>query len=316
MNTDPDKHWMECIATVGACYTPKKNEAPHEYGSEGAARWTCQTCGYVNEIYKTAIEAVENGMTSMAWSWDYEIPFNFEAPVLNDRRLNAGQTYTICLPYDLKSDVLTPYTIEQHSDKIVGFIELTLDKLVALTPYLVQTSKTGNPLSSELTTVHMTMEEGDKPGDWNEALASQLLTNRSMVGSEESINPSWNTKLYLTGSLKYIAGATMYYIMQAGTEDSPEGIFKKMTDPNSGYDNPDNRACVLPMRAYLHQMPRGDSREFLGVRLIKADGSVTTIDRLVINPDDNTVYDLQGRRVQNPRKGGLYIIGGKKTILK
>ena len=28
------------------------------------------------------------------------------------------------------------------------------------------------------------------------------------------------------------------------------------------------------------------------------------------------VYDLQGRRVKNPRKGGLYIINGRKVVIK
>lgn len=30
--------------------------------------------------------------------------------------------------------------------------------------------------------------------------------------------------------------------------------------------------------------------------------------------DDKTIYNLQGRRVMNPQKGGVYIIGGKKVI--
>jgi hypothetical protein len=30
----------------------------------------------------------------------------------------------------------------------------------------------------------------------------------------------------------------------------------------------------------------------------------------------NAVYDLQGRRVQKPQRGGLYIQGGKKFIQK
>lgn len=52
------------------------------------------------------------------------------------------------------------------------------------------------------------------------------------------------------------------------------------------------------------------------VRLFKA----TTPTALSVPTTEVTtgcvVYDLQGRRIGNPAKGGLYIIGGKKTLIK
>ena len=32
-----------------------------------------------------------------------------------------------------------------------------------------------------------------------------------------------------------------------------------------------------------------------------------------INAQKSTIYDLQGRRVSNPVKGGIYIVNGKKV---
>ena len=43
---------------------------------------------------------------------------------------------------------------------------------------------------------------------------------------------------------------------------------------------------------------------------------VSGIDQLVAGtPLDNQVYDLQGRRVENPTKG-IYIVNGKKVLYK
>ena len=33
-------------------------------------------------------------------------------------------------------------------------------------------------------------------------------------------------------------------------------------------------------------------------------------------PHDNKIYDLFGRRVLTPQKGGVYIIGGQKVVIK
>ena len=41
------------------------------------------------------------------------------------------------------------------------------------------------------------------------------------------------------------------------------------------------------------------------------DEAVTTIEN-----HGSAIYDLSGRRVTNPVKGGVYVIGGKKVIVK
>ena len=39
------------------------------------------------------------------------------------------------------------------------------------------------------------------------------------------------------------------------------------------------------------------------------------VEQLTIDKSQSTVYDLHGRRVENPGKG-IYIIGGKKVVIK
>ena len=47
------------------------------------------------------------------------------------------------------------------------------------------------------------------------------------------------------------------------------------------------------------------------------NGETTDIDNAEIkNRESKIVYDLMGRRVSQPQKGGVYIVNGKKTIIK
>ncbi len=61
-------------------------------------------------------------------------------------------------------------------------------------------------------------------------------------------------------------------------------------------------------KVYL-ELP-SDSRSFIGL-----GGETTGIDNVNANVNDNSYFDLQGRRVAQPTKG-LYIVNGKKVILK
>ena len=81
---------------------------------------------------------------------------------------------------------------------------------------------------------------------------------------------------------------------------------------------------IVPFRAYLKynggsarkQAAAVDLPQQMTVRLVGADGTVTRIGSATLNDkNDNVVYDLSGRRVQKPTKG-LYIMNGKKVLVK
>ena len=317
---DNVQHWKECSEAAGPCDAPKGSLGNHVYGTSGDARWTCSTCSFVNTARQAAILNAETAMNVQSWSWDYEIPFNFEAPVQNDRRFNANQCYTVILPYALELNGMKAYTIEQHNDKIVGFKEQAVTELPQLTPYILKSEATGNPLSMPMTTIYSTLLKSDNASDvaaWmTQAEKDALLDDRATVGNQPSINTG-TSPLSMIGTLKYLkAEAVGLYILQGKDADHPNGVFKKV-ETAGGYDaTGENRASVLPMRAYLKATTSGPAR-LLSVVFYAADGSVTAVERLALDEDGLAViYDLQGRRVQNPRKGGLYIINGRKSILK
>ena len=49
---------------------------------------------------------------------------------------------------------------------------------------------------------------------------------------------------------------------------------------------------------------------------ILVDGEETAVDDLVPATTKSTVYDLGGRKVQEPNKRGVYIVNGKKVYVK
>ena len=53
-----------------------------------------------------------------------------------------------------------------------------------------------------------------------------------------------------------------------------------------------------------------------GLRGFSFDGSVVGINTIGIDMPEGNAYDLQGRRVQQLQKNGLYIVGGKKVLAK
>ena len=53
------------------------------------------------------------------------------------------------------------------------------------------------------------------------------------------------------------------------------------------------------------------------LNLVLLDGTTTSIDAsLVEGMEAPEYYDLSGRRVINPVSGGIYIVNGKKVVIK
>ena len=101
------------------------------------------------------------------------------------------------------------------------------------------------------------------------------------------------------------SGDNFNYILQNGQD----GIVFNMATTEGAY-MPANRAYLST--AY--------DASAVGARLMVVfdEGDTTGID--TVNSEkvtaNSVAYDLQGRRVENPKKGGLYIVNGKKVVVK
>lgn len=105
---------------------------------------------------------------------------------------------------------------------------------------------------------------------------------------------------YLCGAVaaQEIEGGNGYYVMQ----NKGKGVmFYSVKD--SSFSIPAGK-CWLALPAALQ-----------GSASFRLDGTTGIADVKGENGEVKTVYDLQGRRVDNPTKG-IYIVGGKKVLVK
>ena len=72
-----------------------------------------------------------------------------------------------------------------------------------------------------------------------------------------------------------------------------------------------NGGNIRGMRAYFYLKEYGKKANAI-IRMIETPTGVRTINE---QPKDNTIYDLQGRKVNHPTRG-IYIVNGKKVFIR
>lgn len=250
---------------------------------------------YYCEVFKIYddFSGAQTGFDGDDYKWAFENPHEFTAySVENTRQLIAERHYTICLPYQLEiPNNVKAYTLEATSDKLFGFKEVE-GPLAAFTPYVLIPTKSGQLLGATTNTVIPVFPATA------ETDATKL--NGKAAGS-----------FTLCGTMRYMEGddAEDKYIMQYNNGNP---TWKKIASEASY--NGGNGACILPMRAYIMANAPSGSREFFRVCFTNIDGTTLTFDELTF--DDDSIYDLQGRKAGNLESDRLYIINGKKVLVK
>ncbi|MBR6340018.1 MAG: exo-alpha-sialidase [Alloprevotella sp.] len=129
---------------------------------------------------------------------------------------------------------------------------------------------------------------------------------------DDAINNSWLKGLLVN---YYVTDV----VTQLGLADATSiYVFYKQNDVPGFYKY--SGSVLKGGRAFL--VYPGDPEEVRGFVFQTSEGDMTSIGDLFdalngIDPAaDKTVYDLQGRRVANPQKGNVYIVGGKKVLMK
>ena len=99
-----------------------------------------------------------------------------------------------------------------------------------------------------------------------------------------------------------------YAPMAAGTMTGKYGVTK-----DAKIAKGTSTASMKGFRAYF-ELPDGVSAR---IAFFDEDGTVTYIGGVSVDELTNgTVYNMQGQRITSPNKSGLYIINGKKTVVK
>ena len=259
--------------------------------------YNCDTYKIYDDVNgdQKGFEGADDAAKAAAAKWGAMIPIAFKAKtVINTRKLNAvvgskQQGYTVCLPYAMPvPETVKAYSLAFSKTDIVGFTETT-GTLAALTPYVVIPSDEAQPFCTTNATIVQTYNPAT-PG----FVAMASVASQAVSGQE----------LYkLTGTMEYLSYAAGMHIMQK------DNIWGSSTSA-SDYPAP----CVLPMRAYI--LSKGTASRMYSV-FNNTDGSTTVVKGLLLDADAaGEIYDLQGRKVTAPQRGGLYIIDGKKTVVR
>jgi len=216
---------------------------------------------------------------------DFEIPSDFtavKASLSRDFTSDLEKNCTVCVPFALDNtqaaELGTFYTLSAHSGNTITME--SVDATEANKAYMFKPAK--ETFSAEMVDV--------KKAD----------PVRTTVSS-----------LSFLGTYKQITGlnSTAHFVYYCFMKDGPQaGKFVKITSD----------VIVNPFRAYM-KLPASESLARV-LDLNFGEGGATGIGSLTPNPSsigEGNVgfYDLQGRRVLYPKKG-LYILNGKKVIIK
>lgn len=216
---------------------------------------------------------------------NFEIPSDFtavKASLSRDFSSDLGKNCTVCVPFALDdtqaAELGTFYTLSAHSGNTITME--SVDATEANKAYMFKPAK--ETFSAEMVDV--------KKADPVRTTVSSL----SFLGTYQKI----------TG-LNSTAGFVYYCFMQDGPQ---AGKFVKITSD----------VIVNPFRAYMELLASESLARVLDLNF--GEGGATGIGSLTPNPSsigEGNVgfYDLQGRRVLYPKKG-LYILNGKKVIIK
>ena len=199
-----------------------------------------------------------------------------------ERDLSIGKA-TLCLPYELPVQGFNAYTLseKQGNADALRFTPVT-NKLEAYKPYLLMADGTVQ-LGGENIEVKA----------FNDDKLTTPAGKYKFVGT-------------VSGMDNASATAANAYILQE------DGKFHKVTTENTG-------ATIPAYRAYIQRNDSGAKQ--LSIVL---DGETTGIGGVTNGTTDSAVYDLQGRRVadrlddaaRHRLPAGVYIVGGRKIIVK
>ena len=137
---------------------------------------------------------------------------------------------------------------------------------------------------------------------------SEFMVSSTIEPDEENAYAEYNNGR--GGSKKQVYG-TFYGTLRAGQGLLDNHLF--LNQGNFWYSTGNN--TIKAFRGYFDFVDILSSKESASnVRMI-IGGSETAIESLAGVDENNTLYDLQGRKVKTPN-GGIYINKGKKIIVK
>ena len=222
----------------------------------------------------------------------------FEVPVAT---LN-GLGYEVAYLYDVHNKVVAGEEIDPSMIESVHFVKITKGTLRANHPYIIRATKNAD--------LNLVLE-----------LKNAMLhsTKAEKMVSVESATTT--TRYIFAGTYKKVDRATL-----TGNDNIPCLAINTGNDieKHGGWQKMPSGANLAPFRIFMYIINKDGSpviisdeaAQAIKIRIVgeENEDGITFIDNVENNIQDvNFIYDLQGRRVLEPKKGGLYIINGKKV---
>ena len=198
-----------------------------------------------------------------------------------ERSIEHGKYYTVCLPY--KIDFGSRYTLKGVAGNTIEFEEVEYANIEANKPYVFYNDAdtrtsifTSGNVEVGGTADHISKGDYGLWGNFGETIDAAYLTTHT---------------------------ANNYYILQS------DGTWKL-------FDGSNDAVNIPPTRAYITVKKNAGAPAMLASDF---GGGSTGIGDLTpsLSEGEGTYYDLQGRRIEGrPTQKGVYIVGGKKIIVK
>lgn len=228
--------------------------------------------------YKLSQTATDNAAT-----------YGTKTDVYLDRTLQAGGWNTFCAPFAISAERVTALgmTVKAFKGATLSGGTLTLNfepanSIAAGTPYLVQ-------VASELDLTADGKEFAGVTQNWtaNTVTPDGSAASFIPVLVPENMTANDKTKLFI------IDGSKLTFPNTTGNINAFRAYFSV--------------PGAASARAFV--MDFGDGEQTTGI--IAVEGS-----RFTVNGESSTTYDLQGRKVENATKKGVYIQNGRKFVVK
>ena len=224
---------------------------------------------------------------------------DFAATTLNYNRELSDNWLTVCLPFDytipegVKVETLSEIDTET---KTFTFDEET-ETMTANTPYIIKNSTEEAALFASL--INASVEA-------TPAEAMKVIVD----GIDAEFVGTYTTKTS-TELMEITDDAAKYDILFFGTDGQLYYLSQGVTTKNITFK---------PFRAYI-RLPKGAINWSDGqqARVRHRNSEMTDIDTLESEDDSQkttVIYDMHGRRVTEMVKGGMYIVNGKKVVIK
>ena len=224
------------------------------------------------------------------WSTDWYLEPVENVDIAFNRDLNAGHHWgTLYLPYAVEvPENITAYYAKgaNVADKVVELEKVENDIIPAYTPVLINRSEDG---VTETFPFYYTTQAGT-------AVDGNLFAGRIM----ESVVECENNKKY-------------YLLLNAGKGEAFYWVYKEYDADGNFYPGQDKTHIKCEAnKAYLAL--DGTNPAALSFRY---GGDTTEVDEIESeNGKVKTIYDLQGRKLSEITEPGIYIVNGKKVLVK